>query len=274
MNKKKDSILVFAAIFVISLLIIMISCSNLRSQQTDNIVNTAGEDPEALEIPLFTISRTGQTIEHCAYTVSYNEQWRIPNWVAYELTRKEASGTLPRGHFFVPDPNVKGATAQYYDYKESGYDHGHMAPAGDMKWDQQAMDECFYLSNICPQDHDLNNGDWRLLEERIREWALKYGNIYIVCGPIVGENPKTIGSHKVAVPDGFFKVLLCRIEGKWQALGFYFENQPGHHALTHYCKSVDEIEHLTGMDFFAPLEDNIEDTIEATYDMQAWGLRK
>lgn len=271
--KKNKYILVIGTVIVLCIITLIISrhfqgnAKSLAKQQLP-------ADPDMLEIPLFTANRTGQTIEHCAYTVSYNEQWRIPNWVAYELTREEASGTLPRGQFFVPDPDVKGATAQYYDYKDSGFDHGHMAPAGDMKWDHQAMEECFYLSNICPQDHDLNSGDWRILEERIRGWARQYQSIYIVCGPVMSDHPQTIGPHHVAVPDGFFKVILCKIRGEWNAVGFYFENKPGHKPLREYCKSIDEMEKLTGMDFFAPLDDSIENRIEAAYDTQAWGLAR
>ena len=229
--------------------------------------------PNLLEIPKLTQSRQEQIIEHKAYTVSYNSDWRIPNWVAYELTRSEASGNGERADYFEPDPEVRGASASYKDYSSSKYDRGHMAPAGDMKWDRTAMEECFYLSNICPQDHNLNSGDWNDLEMQIRYWAKKYGNVYITCGPIMSDNPETIGRNEVAVPDAFYKVCLCQINGSWQGIGFIFENKAGHQRLKNYCKSIDEVEKITGIDFFPKLEDKIENRIEASFSASTWGLK-
>lgn len=229
--------------------------------------------PDRLEIPRCMESRAEQVIEHTGYTVSYNSDWCTPNWVAYELTKDETYGHEERTDHFDPDPDVKGVCPTYRDYSRSGYDRGHMAPAGDMKWDETAMRESFYLSNICPQDHNLNKGDWNTLEEKARYWARKFGNVYIVCGPIMSKNPETIGYNNVAVPDAFYKVFLTQINGEWQTIGFVFQNQPGERPLISYCKSVDDIEKITGIDFFPSLDDNIEDQIEAHYSASLWGLR-
>ena len=112
---------------------------------------------------------------------------------------------------FLPDPDVRGAKAYSNDYTKSGYDRGHMAPAADMKWSKQAMAESFYMSNICPQNPNLNRGDWNDLEEKSRQWAKKYGAVYIACGPVYDHGkPKRIGNNKVAVPDAFYKVKIGR----------------------------------------------------------------
>ncbi len=234
--------------------------------------NFSEEVPNLVEIPKVKDNRQEQIIQHTGYTVSYNPDWCIPNWVAYELTRAEANGTGERGNRFEPDPDVKGASPTYKDYSSSKYDRGHMAPAGDMKWDQTAMQECFYLSNICPQDHNLNSGDWNELEMKIRYWARKFGNVYIACGPIMSNNPETIGYNNVAVPDAFFKVCLCQINGSWQAIGFVFQNKAGHQRLSYYSKSVDEVEKITGIDFFPNLEDDLENKVESSVSISAWGL--
>lgn len=226
-----------------------------------------------LEIPNYVVSRPEERIEHLAYTVSYNPNWRIPNWVAYELTARETEGVEERAKHFVPDPDVKGVCPETRDYSNSGYDRGHMAPAGDMKWSEQAMRESFYMTNICPQNHNLNAGDWKTIEEKARDWAAKYGKLYVVCGPIVSQNPQTIGKAKVAVPDAFFKVFLCKNGKNWQAIGFLCENVAGHRKLSTYCKSVDEIEALTGIDFFPKLNDKVENEIEASYDIALWGIK-
>lgn len=225
-----------------------------------------------LELPKLMADRPEQIIEHTGYTVSYNSDWCVPNWVAYELTREETRGKHPRAVHFEPDPDVRGVCPTYRDYSRSNYTRGHMAPAGDMKWDTIAMRESFYLSNVCPQDHNLNDGDWKMLEEQARVWAEQYGNLYIACGPLMSNNPEVIGRNNVAVPDAFFKVLLCRIDGKWQAIGFVFDNKPGHQRLRNYAKTIDEVERLAGIDFFPALEDDLENAVEAQYDLGAWKM--
>ena len=142
-----------------------------------------------VEIPSIKDNRSDRVITHKGYTVSYNYDWKIPNWVAYELTDWEVAGEVPRYDRFKPDPMVpQNATATTDDYKYSGFDRGHMAPAADMKWDEQAMKESFYLSNICPQNPNLNGGVWKDLEEQVRDLASQKGRIFVVCGPIVTDD--------------------------------------------------------------------------------------
>lgn len=236
---------------------------------------TATDKPTAtnnIELPTLLAPQREQVIAHEGYTVSYNSQWCIPNWVAYELTAEEVDGDVPRGDDFVPDPLAKGNTATTNDYKHSGYDRGHMAPAGDMKWSKTAMDESFYLSNICPQNKNLNKGDWKELEELARKWALEYGNIYIACGPIVADNHKTIGQNNVAVPESFFKVFLRETNNGWATIGFLFENKAGNKKLNTYIRSIDEIEELTGIDFFPLLADDVEEEIERQTNIYDWNI--
>ncbi len=217
---------------------------------------------EKLEIPQSKKKLKEQVVEHKGYTVSYNTTWLIPNWVAYELTDEEVVGQVSRADKFVPDPDIKGRCSTTDDYKGSGYDRGHMAPAGDMKWDDTAMEESFYTTNICPQNHNLNSGDWKELEEQVRDWAIKNEKVYVVCGPIVKKNYATVGANNVAVPDSFYKVVLMYRDGSWRSLGFVFANKAGNKPLDTYTKSVDEVEKLTGLDFFSVLPDNIEKEIE------------
>jgi endonuclease G len=221
-----------------------------------------------VEIPAKITGRQEQIIAHIGYTVSYNSDWKIPNWVAYELTREEAEGVVPRYKTFLPDPEIppeKSATAS--DYQHSGWDRGHMAPAGDMKWSKQAMKESFYLSNICPQNRNLNGGIWNDLEKQVRGLAAQKGTIYVVCGPIVSKQPNTIGSNKVAVPDAFFKVLLQNENDHWAAIAFLFANKSGRKPLSTYAVSVEDMQLITGIDFFPALPDSIETEIERRMDL-------
>lgn len=219
------------------------------------------EYPE-LEIPVSKKKNKGEIVKHLGYTTNYDTTLLIPIWVAYELTDDEVVGTEERSNKFIPDPDLTGWCATTQDYTNSGYDRGHMAPAGDMKWDKQAMKESFYMSNICPQNHNLNAGDWKELEEQVRDWTIKNQKIYVVCGPIVGKDYKTIGENRVAVPESFFKVVLMYKDGSWRALGFLFKNESGQRKLEEYTRSVDEIEKITKLDFFSALPDEIENEIE------------
>lgn len=217
-----------------------------------------------LEIPVTIKKRNEIRLTRTGFAISYNNFYKVPNWVAWELTRKETTGSEERKNKFLPDPDLPEPRVEHSDYTHSGYDRGHMAPAADMKWSEKAMQESFYMSNICPQNQGLNRDNWGDLENKCRIWAKKYRSVYIVCGPIYdSSNPKRIGQHKVAVPDRFFKVVLIYNLKNPVAMGFLFENKARHHKLEKYMVSVDSIETITGLDFFSQLPDNIEKQVEA-----------
>ena len=223
-----------------------------------------------VELPSTSSRVKSQIIRHIGYTTSYNSSWLIPNWVAYCLTAKEVAGTYPRPKKqFEPDPLVKGKSSVHWDYSNSGYSRGHMAPAADMKWSEQAMLESFYLSNICPQDANLNGGVWERLEKRCRALAGE-SDLYICCGPLITGTPKRIGDNKVAVPTGFYKVLCMKKNGRWQAVGFMFPNTACKGSMFDYSCTVDEVEKATGHDFFCNLPDDVENSIEASYKVKEW----
>lgn len=224
-----------------------------------------------LAIPESARGSESQIIEHIGYTVSYNQKRRNPDWVAYELTSDEAKGKEPRNGDFIPDPEVKGAQATDEDYRRSGWDRGHLAPAADMKWSGQAMRESFYLSNISPQNNNLNRGVWKSIEELTRDVAIKYNKVLVVTGPVFNskKGKGTIGKNKVMIPDAFYKVLLINDNG-YKGIGFYCGNVAGKKKLDTYARSIDEIEKITGIDFFHKLPDEIEDKVESRYDWSVW----
>ena len=230
---------------------------------------------ENVEIPTIMDNRSDRVITHKGYTVSYNYDWKIPNWVAYELTDWEVAGEVPRYDRFKPDPMVpQNVTATTNDYKYSGYDRGHMAPAADMKWDEQAMKESFYLSNICPQNPNLNGGVWKDLEEQVRDLASQKGRIFVVCGPIVNDASTTLGENKVVVPQAFFKVLLQEDDGETYTIGFVYENKSGRKPMSTYAMPVDEVEEMTNIDFFPSLPNKIEKKTESEVDFMKWTVKK
>lgn len=263
-------------ILIIIGLLIIICLAAIQTNISENEISPIEriEEIEKIEIPAKITTRQEQIITHIGYTVSYNSDWKIPNWVAYELTKEEVEGILPRSNTFTPDPEVlSGKTATTYDYRNSGWDRGHMAPAGDMKWSELAMKESFYLSNICPQNKNLNSGVWKNLEEQVRGLASQKEKIYVVCGPIVSEQPQTIGTNKVAIPDAFFKVLLQNENGNYAAIAFMFANESGKKPLSTYAMSVEDIQNITGLDFFPALPDSIEIKVESQVDFTKWNIK-
>ncbi|MGM9704216.1 MAG: DNA/RNA non-specific endonuclease [Prevotella sp.] len=207
---------------------------------------------------------SAQFLHREAYTVCYNAETRLPHWVAWRLTADHTTGPHKRGGIkFQEDEQVPAPRATDADYRSSGYDRGHMCPSGDNKWSEVAQRESFLMTNICPQVHNLNAGDWNEMEQQCRRWAEQYGEIYIVCGPILyRQKHKTIGKNKVVVPEAFFKVVLC-LGNDPKAVGFIYKNAEGNRPKGDYVNSVDQVERLTGIDFFPTLPDSIENRIEA-----------
>jgi DNA/RNA endonuclease G, NUC1 len=242
----------------------------IKKEEPTTTVSAPVPSGKELDIPVSLTPRQEQIIRHTGYTVSYNKDLKLPNWVSYELTREETKGKVKRNDRFIADPLAKGPIAANTDYARSGYDKGHMAPAADMKWSRTAMKESFYFSNMCPQHPQLNRRGWKKLEEKIRKWAVADSAIIIVCGPILEKRPKTIGKNKVAIPRQFFKVVLSPFAKPMRAIGFLFGNKQSVEPLSTYAVTVDSIEQLTGMDFFALLPDEIENKIEAEANYFQW----
>lgn len=228
---------------------------------------------QELCVPRFCDGTEHQIVKHAGYILSYNNDTRNADWVGYELTAEEVQGVVERGENFVPDPLVRGPQAADSDYRKTGWDRGHLAPAADMKWSKQAMEESFYLSNVSPQNKQLNRGTWKKLEELCRNKAELYGKVIIVTGPLFyDKKPRYIGDNRVRVPDAFFKVLLSDYRGTHRAIGFVCDNKSGKSKLKEHALNVDAIEELTGLDFFHQLPDSIEHTMEAGYSAAFWGI--
>ncbi|MCC8037470.1 MAG: DNA/RNA non-specific endonuclease [Bacteroidales bacterium] len=215
-----------------------------------------------------------QIINYKGMTVSFNASTHNPNWVAWELTRDEAAGEEPRSNKFHADPDVHGC-ATPDDYRNSGFDRGHMAPAGDMKWSQKAMEESFTMTNICPQAKALNTGAWKKLEEKCRLWADRDSALVIVCGPVPGDPVDLyIGTSQVVVPQRFFKVILAPYANPPRGIGFIMPNERVEGGMQRAAVSIDEVERVTGHDFFSALPDSIENVIEAQCNFNLWSTLK
>ena len=204
-----------------------------------------------------------QLIRHDGYTLRYDADLKNPVWVAYPLLAYEITGDARRDNErFTPDPTVTGGTALPSDYTRSGYDRGHLAPAGDFKFSQDMMRQSFFMSNISPQAPQFNRGIWKELEDQVRSWALRDEGLYVVTGPVLRSGLPTIGrANAVTVPDQFYKVILyCRkgASPDVRMIGFLLKNEPSNESLNEFVVPVSDIERATGLDFFDKMPDDLE----------------
>lgn len=244
-----------------------------RNSGQESVTEKRSALPSAERLMEVRAKSHGTEIAYANFNVDFNPQLHIPNYVAWELTREETEGREQRGKF-MRDYNVDGCPNNS-DYTGSGYDRGHMAPAADMKWNAEAMRQCFYMTNICPQAHNLNGGTWKKLEEKCRIWARADSAIIIVCGPVLTPEPdEFIGESVVAVPKAFFKVICSPFANPPRAIGFVMPNGRVEGGLSAAAVSVDSVEALTGYDFFAAMPDDIENTMEAECRFHFWSTIK
>lgn len=213
---------------------------------------------------------SNEIVKHKYYTLSYNEKAEQAEWLAYELKKDYVTNSDFKRPYFIEDPKVKSSSADWRNYKNSGYDKGHLCPAGDMQFDKNAYDDTFYTSNISPQNHDFNAGFWNRLEQKVRYWAVRYNGVYVVTGGVFKNSTKTIGKEKVVVPDAFYKIVLNRTNGNYKMIAFLVPNEGSEKPLYNFVVSVDKIEQLTGIDFFPKLDDKIENNLEKNTDYSAW----
>ncbi|WGD33725.1 DNA/RNA non-specific endonuclease [Olleya sp. YS] len=217
-------------------------------------------------------STTGQIVHHEGYSLSYSEPHEQAEWVAYELKKSHLSNANFKRPYFEIDEAVKTGAAHWRNYKQSGYDRGHLCPAGDRKYSQAAHDETFLTSNISPQKHDFNSGVWNRLEQKTRYWASKYDGVFVISGGILKGKMKSIGTEKVSVPNQFYKVLIDNNTGKTKMIAFLMDHQDSDLPLYKFVTSVDHIESLTGIDFFSELDDDLENNLEASSDYKNWSF--
>ena len=217
-------------------------------------------------------STTKQIIKHDYFTLSYNEKYEQAEWVAYELKKSYVRSSNFDRPYFIEDPKVKTGSADWRNYKNSGYDKGHLCPAGDMEFAINAYNDTFFTSNISPQTHEFNGGVWNRLEQKVRYWATKYDGVYVITAGVLQPNLKTIGQEKVLVPNYFYKILLDNSNGQYKMIAFLVPNAKSNKPLYEFVVSVDSIEKMTGIDFFPKLDDKTENSLEKNSDYKAWSF--
>jgi endonuclease G, mitochondrial len=224
---------------------------------------------EQLQIP--TVKKNETKICHKYWCFVYSEEHEQSKWVAYKLTSQMLSGDEERDDNFKPDPLVATGSAEDKDYKGSGYDRGHLAPAADMSFDKIAMEESFYFSNISPQVPSFNRGVWKKLETYVRSAAKNLGTVYVVTGPILKSGLSEIGENGVDVPEKYYKTILYFSDTLITGIAFIMPNQKvSDNDIFNYTATIDELEKLSGIDFWPALPYFIEKKTEKQINIDFW----
>ena len=236
---------------------------------TTHLVPLSAEGRDSLMTVAVPHGMSDTLVRYDAFDLHFNSERGIANCAAYELTRNELNGTEERGNTFMPDLGVKGCPTPQ-DYAGSGMDRGHLVPAADLKWNPDAMQQSFLLTNICPMHKALNEGGWAKLEEKVREWTARDSALLVFTGPVVGDSDTTLASGRVTVPSAYYKVIMAPSVRPMRAIAFIYPNGHSGGRLRQYAVSIDEVERRTGLDFFPSLPAEEQQRLESTVNLDAW----
>jgi len=228
--------------------------------------------------------KEGELVKHKALALSYSEEHEMASWVAHIILDDVAEGRTTRTNDFRIDEMVSTGSSEEADYflksKNStdeweydgyGYDRGHLAPSADFRWNQLALSESYFYSNMTPQHPDFNRGAWAELESYIRGYAIENRvDLYVVTGPVLTDDtPKVERSiNGMSLPHRHYKVVLD-LENE-RAIGFLMPNGPCEKPIEAYALSVNEIEEITELDFFQGVPDEMEEKLESTTEYTPW----
>ncbi|MEZ4810611.1 MAG: DNA/RNA non-specific endonuclease [Allomuricauda sp.] len=215
-------------------------------------------------------STTGAIVRHNFFVLSYSEPYEQAEWVAYELKKSHLTQDDRKRPFFIEDPYVKTKSADWRNYRGSGYDRGHLCPAGDRRFSEYAYNETFYTSNISPQDRNFNAGVWNRLEQQVRHWCKKYGDLTVITGGVLEPGLEEIGEEDVDVPKTFYKIVVAKIGGSTKILAFLIPNRETDLPLENFLVPVNEIELRTGIDFFEKQSTQWQEEFESKVDSLGW----
>ncbi len=268
MNKRQRDRLIYSGLMIVCIVGFWL----FENFYTPAEYSSSSDDLMKSKIPEFMVpsSSDGEVIEHDHYTLSYLEDFEQAEWVLYTLKKDQLTRDLRERPEFLEDPYVRTKSADWRNYRGSGYNRGHLCPAGDRRFNELAYRETFYTSNIVPQHPDFNAGIWNDLEKQVRIWCKSYGSLGIVTGGVLEPGLRRIGEEGVAVPRWFYKIVMRGTAHELEVLGFLFPHDPDTGSLEQYLVSIDEIEAKTGIDFLKQLPDDVEDKLESAVSSVSW----
>lgn len=271
MNKRDKNKLIYTAL----LLIFVVGFWVFENFYTPDVyASPDNSDRKENQVELLLpSSTTGAIVDHDHFTLSYSEKYEQAEWVAYSLRKSHLTSDDRRRPYFVEDPKVRSKSADWRNYRGSGFDRGHLCPAGDRRFSEYAYNQTFYTSNISPQRNDFNAGVWNRLEMQVRSWCKRYGDLQVIVGGVLERGLEVIGEEDVAVPDAYYKIIARGEEEELEVIAFLMPHKESQQGLVNFVVSVDELERLTGIDFFQELPDQQEDKLERSVSSKAWNFR-
>lgn len=225
-------------------------------------------DPDQSEFPKWIVPHSPQSeiVLHKYYSLSYDEQHEQARWVAYELRKNQVVNNNYDRPYFEQDPLVKTKSADWRNYKNSGYDRGHLVAAADMEFSYNAFKDTFFTSNVSPQLHEFNSGVWNYLEQRVRRWAKQNDGVYVITGPVLESPIDAIGSEQVRVPKALYKIIVDSYRDEYRVIAFLIPHEKDISRYSEYIVTIDEIEAATGIDFFSKAPKELEAELETRTD--------
>ncbi|WP_281989395.1 DNA/RNA non-specific endonuclease [Aquimarina aggregata] len=259
-------------LYPILIIIVTVGFYYLEDYQPRDVIRSNEDQAKDENLGFFYLptSTTGTVIVHDHYSLSYSETHEQAEWVAYELKKEHLINNDFKRPYFEQDKKVRSSSADWRNYKKSGYDRGHLCPAGDRRFSYDAFEETFLTSNVTPQNHEFNSGVWNKLEQKVRYWAKKYDGVYVVTGGVLSKDLKSIGYEAVSVPEYFYKIILDKSAATPKMIAFLVPHQKTNEGLTKFVVPTDKIEKLTGIDFFPELDDTLEKKLEASSSLKNW----
>ncbi len=212
------------------------------------------------------------SLSHKYYKICFNKKTKLAHWVSYNLDEKMFRGQTRRTNKFKVDPLIPKDSPKPDYYKGSGYDRGHLAPAGDMRIDTTAMKESFFMTNISPQEPSFNRGVWKRLENLMRSLTQSNKTYTVVTGPLFEFKPKSFKTRFLNIPKFFYKLIFYKDKYEVKVLAYLLPNEVSKRPLSDFLVTVDEIERRSGIDFFKNLPITTQNKIESQIDTGAWGL--
>lgn len=235
--------------------------------KSDNI-SKAWQDNTYIKCYLPNCFANDTLLERKAYILSYSLKHGQSAWVFYQLKKEHLYGDVARKNNFKADPDIPGAVSPSV-YTKSGFDRGHLAPAADFSWSQQAMLESFYMSNMSPQLPGFNRGIWKKLEDQVRKWADEKQDLIVIVGPLLNDTlPKL--KDQVSIPNIFYKVILDKRNN--EAIAFLMKNESSSLPLSTFAVSIDSVEKISGIDFFYLQDTLLQNRIECGFDLNKWNI--
>lgn len=256
-------------VWLLCLLPIIFSAGEPVYIRTEDDAKASPYDNLCIGVPVFT----DYVVDREWFSFGFSRKYRQVLWVQYRLLASEVENkVVERLKNFHKDDLIPESLVPA-DFGRSGFDRGHMVPAGDMRWSPGAMFDSFAMSNISPQHPQCNRKIWKYLEEQIRIWAIVEKELYVICGPIFKADSFALANGIIPVPEAFYKIIYD-VTPPQKMIAFLIPNRETEQSLCSFTVTVRELEKITGYDFFSFLPKQFQEYLESTVFVSNWTWKK